>query len=228
MYFNAYFKEMKIGAQREAWQSWSSCVQLAPGQAALQWPHAKVALIPGPWPLCCIELSLSLQHRPTGGRTRSKEEKGVLALPLAITAPGLLLVPGEGARCCFGWDARLCSGCSSQLQQYQLCCSGTGAQDQPGMLAPAADPVGDGDVSASAPPVCKSQSCCASLRHEIRYLQCTPLTPCTVLLRASLEQPGFALASPALQHCIAGRRGGSGPAGSLSASQWALLMEKPL
>lgn len=42
MYFNAYFKEMKIGAQREAQQSWSSCVQLALGQAALQWPHAKL------------------------------------------------------------------------------------------------------------------------------------------------------------------------------------------
>lgn len=150
MYFNAYFKEMKIGAQREAQQSWSSCVQLALGQAALQWPHAKL------WAACpraACPHTLPLAAPPhqavspcsaglwTGGRgVRRRRESW--HCPWATPLPGWLLVPGEGGRCCFGWDAGLCSDGSSQMQRCQQC-SDTGPQDPP-RIAPAADRVGDG------------------------------------------------------------------------------------
>lgn len=218
MYFNAYFKEMKIGAQWEARQSCSSCVQLAPGQAALRWPHAKLALTPRPLPLAALPQP-SLQRRPAGGRTR----EGSLGIALGITAPGRLLLPGEGGRRCFGWDARLCSGCSSQLPPCQLCRSGPGGSAPPWHSVSV---MGTGLVSAS--PVGKSQSSCTSLCDDVQYLQGLPPMQGTVLPVASLNRAGFDPASPA-PHCrVAGLWEGRGPAGSLSARQWALLVEKPL
>lgn len=43
-----------------------------------------------------------------------EEEKGALALPLAITTAGQPLVAGERCRCCLGWEVLGCwSACSS-------------------------------------------------------------------------------------------------------------------
>jgi len=177
MYFNVYFKEMKIGAQREARRWWSSCVQRAPGQAALQWPHATLraacrrarAARPHPLPLAApLHPTVSpspLQRRDGEGLGG---ERG-LAWPPSIPAPGRFLIPGEGDGCCLGRDAELRSGCSTRLQRCQLCCAGAGARGHPGTLVPAADR--DGPVSAS--PDCKPQSSRASLCKEIGCLPCT-------------------------------------------------------
>lgn len=158
MYFNAYFKEMKIGAQREAQQSWSSCVQLALGQAALQWPHAKLwaactwAACPRTLPLAAplhqavSPCSAALWAGGRGVRRRRESWHCPWATPLP---GGSLFLEREGGAVLDGMRgsapmaAARCSNASSQMQQCQRC-SDTGPQDPALMLAPAADRVGDG------------------------------------------------------------------------------------
>lgn len=107
MYFNVDFKEMKIGAQQEAWQCRQLCAaRCRPGCTAVAWQEAAgTGSCSEPCSGCSAAtrhplLFLSLQACPAGEQKRGeegaeKEEKGILALTPGITALEQLLVHGE-------------------------------------------------------------------------------------------------------------------------------------
>lgn len=227
MYFNAYFKEMKIGARREAWQLWSSCVQLAPGQAALQWPHAKLqaactwagsqAACPHPLPLAAL-LHRAISPSPcsavswAGGRgVRRRRGSGIApehhcsrAAPCSWRGRWVLFWMGCWALLWLQHPAAAmpallhwCRGSGSSWHAHTM--PTTMGLSQPLLFA--------NPKAAVHPSAMKF-----SISHEPPWHSAQYFSPADGFPESA--RPPL---SPAHQHCIAGLWEGSGPAGSLSA-----------